>query len=60
MNIVLSSQTLGRIKINGQYTGRKKEETKSENSYPFQYVFFRGRGTSGKQLKPYTTTFEVP
>lgn len=31
-----------------------------ENLYLFQYVFFHGRETDGKQLKPYTTTFEVP
>ena len=26
----------------------------------FSIRVFRGRGTDGKQLKPYTTTFEVP
>lgn len=26
----------------------------------FSIRVFRGRGTDGKQLKPYTTTFESP
>ena len=26
----------------------------------FSIRVFRGRGTDGKQLKPYTTTFEIP